>query len=685
MKKHGKILIVDDSEINRSLLADMLEDEYDIMEASNGLEAISVIGRCHSELSLVLLDIVMPMMDGFQLLTLMNQNGWIDTLPVIIISSETASAYIDHSFDLGAAEYISRPFDEKAVKRRIKNMVLLFSKQKKLEDLLVNQMLEKERSTLLMVEVLSHLVEFRNGESGLHVLNIRVITDTLLKHLAKRTDQYALTPERISLIATASAMHDIGKISIDEAILNKPGKLTPGEYDVVKTHCAIGAQMLESSVHYKTEPLIQIARDICRWHHERYDGQGYPDGLKRDEIPISAQVVAIADVYDALISPRVYKPAYSHEQAVRMILNGECGCFNPLLLECLSEAAPFLESELHVHSPGSVSRSEIQNASHSLMRIGHASNRTLSLLEQERTKYQFFVSMYHEIQFEYDNRTDIVTLSDWGAEQLGLSTSILHPMQDPAVLATFPEENIRDMRRRLIDATPESPLVASTYRVCIRGQKRWFKAVMRPLWLDEEEDERTGVIGKLMDVHKEQEELTRLKQLAQRDPLTGLYNRTCAQEMIESALKLNGRYYAMLLLDMDCFKSANDSYGHMFGDDVLKEVATRLRSTTRSSDIVSRIGGDEFMVFMLYHGDMQPLVERISRAFSEQYQGFSIDVSIGVALSPRDGTDFETLFLRADQALYDAKHAGKGCWRCYDPSMKNVLLSPSQNKPGASV
>ena len=321
---------------------------------------------------------------------------------------------------------------------------MLYAKQKMLEDMVTEQILEKEKSNYLMVEILSNIVEFRNGESGLHVLHIRTITELLLRQLLQETDQYRLTPTQISLIVNASALHDIGKISIPEAILNKPGRLTAEEFEVMKGHSAIGAQILENSPSHREE-LVRIARDICRWHHERYDGRGYPDGLKGDEIPIAPQVVALADVYDALTSPRVYKSAFSHEKAMAMILNGECGAFSPLLLRCLTAVGPRLAEALSVSSPDRLTRAEGQMLASQLLMGGQASNRTLALLEQERTKYRFFASMSKEIQFEYNLGTDILTLSEWGAQQLGLSELIaLNPqIKNPNLIYVGDEVRVK--------------------------------------------------------------------------------------------------------------------------------------------------------------------------------------------------------------------------------------------------
>ena len=340
------VLIVDDSEMNRAILTEMLQADFDILEAEDGEAGVKILQEKKESISLVMLDIVMPGMDGFEVLGYMNRAGMMDTLPVIMISSEDSQSVVRRAYDMGASDYISRPFDAQIVYRRVMNTIMLYAKQRRLLSMVTKQIYEKEKNNRIMISILSQVMGFRNSESAAHILHINMITSMLLERLIQKTDRYQLDWNKCLLIATASALHDIGKIGIPDGILNKPGRLTSEEYEIMKKHTTIGAEMLEKLDIYRDEELVQIAYEICRGHHERYDGKGYPDGLKGDEIPISAQVVSLADVYDALTSVRVYKPAYSHEEAIRMILDGECGVFNPLLLDCLGDIAERLKTDL---------------------------------------------------------------------------------------------------------------------------------------------------------------------------------------------------------------------------------------------------------------------------------------------------------------------------------------------------
>ena len=503
-----KILIVDDSEINRIILSNMLESEYEIIEATDGLEGIDQLHNYGSEISLVLLDIVMPNVDGFGVLKVMNEYRWIEDIPVIMISAESSQLSIEKAYELGVSDFISRPFDALIVHHRVNNTIMLYDKQKKLTDMVMSQIYEKEKSNSLMISILSHVVEFRNGESGLHVININMITEILLEHLVKKTQKYNLSNSDIALISMASSLHDIGKIAIPEEILNKPGKLTKEEFDVIKTHSAIGASMLEDIEFYQDEPLIKVAYEICRWHHERYDGKGYPDGLKGEEIPISAQIVALADVYDALTSKRVYKAAFSHEKAIDMIVNGECGAFNPLLLECLTEVGDKIRLELEVNSISSISHKNLQKSVTDIMDYEElsSSDRLVRLLEHERIKYRIYAMMSKEIQFEYKMNPSILTISDWGAKRLGLNETIMNPMQDSSIKEIIDEEGLNAIIKTVKQITDNRPVNRCLVKVKVDGIWKWHEFICQRVSNIEDLLPVADMIGKLVNVDEKYNE-----------------------------------------------------------------------------------------------------------------------------------------------------------------------------------
>ena len=676
-----KILIVDDSELNRAILADMLGEEYDIVEAENGLEGVAILQKMGPELSLVLLDIVMPQMDGFGVLDTMNQNHWIDDIPVIMISAESGSRHIERAYELGVTDFIARPFDALIVHRRVVNTILLYAKQKKLVGMVADQIYEKERQGNLMIDILSHIVEFRNGESGLHVLHVRTLTEMLLRRLSQKTDRYRLTPAEIAIITTASALHDIGKIAIDENILNKPGRLTDEEFAIMKTHTTVGAEMLENLPIHQHDPLVNVAYQICRWHHERYDGRGYPDGLRGDSIPISAQVVALADVYDALTSVRVYKPPFPHEEAVQMILDGKCGTFNPLLLECLQENAEVIRSGLAADSQAQRDQREMRNIAQEMHRHEElaASERTLQLLEHERMKYSFFAAMTQEIQFEYTASPAMVTISAWGAEKLGLGETVMDPLHNESALALMDPEWIQGLSNALHSTCPDQPVVTYDCQLNLNGEKRWFRIVARATWSADEPARYTGAIGKSVDIHDSRMKLHALEQMASHDTLTGLLNHAYAKKRILERIESRPTAsFALAIFDLDHFKSANDTYGHSFGDHVLSYVAEKLRQSIRGGDIAARVGGDEFLIFLEYKGDLELVVSRIFESLCGTYEDFTISVTMGIAPTATAGCDYDMLFHSADQALYTVKRGGRGQYRFYDESMKQTLsvISP---------
>ena len=683
-----KILIVDDSEMNRAILADMLGTEYDIIEAENGKVGVAMLQKHSTEISLVLLDIVMPEMDGFGVLTMMNKYHWIEDIPVIMISAERGSSHVERAFDLGVTDFISRPFDALIVHRRVVNTILLYAKQKKLVSLVAEQIYEKEHRSSLMIDILSHIVEFRNGESGMHVQHVHTLTETMLMTLMRKTDKYHLTPTDISIIGTASALHDIGKIAIPEEILNKPGRFTPEEFAIMKTHSMVGAEMLKALPFYQDEPLVKAAYEICRWHHERWDGRGYPDGLKEDEIPISAQMVALADVYDALTSERVYKPALPHEKAIEMILNGECGTFNPLVMDCLRDCADQIQDELSGDNALRQNQREMQNVARELHKHEEltASERTLELLEHERMKYSFFASLTQEIQFEYTVQPAMATLSAWGAEKLGLDEIIMDPESNERAMDLLGRDNWRGLADALHATTPSHPVINYDCQLHYDDGARWTRIVARATWSSDEPPRYVGAIGKAIDTHDSRMRLDNLERMATHDAMTGLLNHATAKEKVMERLRdrPDGKY-ALVIFDLDHFKQANDTYGHMFGDRVLIHLADKLRQSIRDGDIAARVGGDEFLIFLECKMEIEPAIQRIFTALVGRYEDFELSVSMGVATIESVGTDYDTLFQAADRALYTVKRSGRGHMRFYDSSMKETLsaISPIDGDQGA--
>lgn len=502
-EKNARILIVDDSEMNRDMLSDMLSDDYDIVEASNGEEALSILKEQVYDIDLVLLDIIMPAVDGFGVLDVMKRYHWIDNTPVIMISSEISQSYIRKAFELGVTDYIIRPFDSFIIHKRVSNTLMLYRKQKKLLSALEEQVYENEKNNSMMINVLAHIVEFRNGESGMHVHHIKQLTSILLQNLIEKTDKYRLTENDILLISTASSLHDIGKISIDDKILNKPGRLTAEEFEVIKTHSVIGAEMLQDLHNTHNYPLFDKAYEICRWHHERYDGKGYPDGLKGEEIPISAQVTSLADVYDALTSNRCYKKAFSHEKAMEMILDGQCGAFNPVLLQCLKDCEKQILAEFSDSIDTTQDDRLLIRATEELVENKISSDKidfSAHLPIAARDRWNFFSDGLGEIQFEYDAILDVLRLTKYGAKVLGLQELTMHPRGlKQGYLGAQNIQNILDAMQS--EASLEKPVVKIKKQISLNGPRRWYEIRIRTLWSNEEKPKYTGILGRIIDIN----------------------------------------------------------------------------------------------------------------------------------------------------------------------------------------
>ena len=788
MNVKQKILIADDSEINRALLMEILGDGYEYLEAENGVRAVELL-REHTDIALVLLDIMMPQMDGFDVLKVMRCYSWLDEIPVIMISAAKDTANIERAYDLGVADYMRRPFERVMVLRQVQNVLMLYAKQKRLTRLVTDQVYEKEHNSVLMISILSHVVEFRNSESGLHVLHIRTLTDLLLHQLVQKTDRYQLDESDIALISTASALHDIGKIVIPEEILNKPGRLTAEEFAIIKNHTVAGAQMLQDlgQVIARDEPLLQVAHAICRWHHERWDGNGYPDRLKGDEIPIAAQVVALADVYDALTSERCYKHAYDHDTALRMILNGECGAFNPLLLDCLRESSEQLRTELTRSEWDRGFRQETHRLSEEILHREALprENHSQLLLEQEKERTDFYAAQCGGIRFDYDLLAGSVTVYDYHAEPLQQKT--VTDFAQGKGLGFLNEQDRRKLSKAISRATPEAPDVVLPVMVQRDGKPHLHRMALHTIWsgagvrrcvnvlghltdeqhrvehqaelltaIDPEEDparflrrlqgifdvvrlvdpehrkvlaldsdgiltEKPGnchmvwnkdtrcencisakayarktilnkiefkdeeayfVISKYIEVGGRGcmlELVTRLtdgrwldmgghrllldrcngmERSAFVDPLTGAYTRRYFDKFLAGGEMHGG----VAMIDVNQFKSVNDSFGHLVGDEALQTVAAAMQSCLRQTDILIRYGGDEFLLLMPQNcpDGVESVIRRVQNAVQAarvpSHPELRLSVSIGGVCNVQPLTE---AIRQADARMYCNKENGE--------------------------
>lgn len=688
------ILIVDDVELNRAILSELFHSSYHIFEAANGRQALDILREHRDEIVVVLLDIVMPVMDGYEVLEIMNREKWLIQLPVVLITAENSDTASLRSYDLGVADIINKPFNPSIVKRRVGNIIELYQHKVHLETLVSKQVetLEQQarkinQANAFLIEALSSVVEFRSAESGQHIKRIRFTTRVLLEALAVRHPKYGLTPLVMDKISLAASMHDIGKIAIPDSVLNKPGRLTSDEFDIMKTHTVKGCELLQSLNYSQTETFYRYCYDICRSHHERWDGRGYPDGLAGSRIPIWAQVVSMADVYDALTSQRVYKPPYTHQEAVDMILRGECGAFNPELLDVFVTEAPRLEKGPHglpeeqaaaeAHTPFDPFAEEAgeQAAARDAEVL---SARTLWLLEREREKNRIVTELSGDIVFSYDVGTDVLEFSEKYHTLFGRDTRVSNARQRLAATDLVFDEDRSLIHARLGGLTPQYPRCRLELRLRTRsGAYEWFEVYAHALWDADAGYECVGYIGKLVNIHERKAEASLLREQAHTDALTRLSNRSHTEESIAAALRGGaGSRSALLFLDLDDFKSINDRFGHPVGDEVLRYLAGEIRCRVRESDVVGRVGGDEFVVFLRNvssEADVARKAEELCRlngaalcpGLADNAPGTSC--SVGIAMSPGDGVEYAELLARADHALYQAKARGKRGYAFYTP------------------
>ncbi len=953
MEKRDTLLLVDDVEVNRAILRGIFEREYNLLEAENGDQALVLIEQYHGRIAAILLDLVMPVRDGYQVLEALGRRGLLAELPVIVITAEDSAASEVRAFDLGASDIIMKPFEPHVVRRRVQNVVELNLHKLGQQERIEEQAAKLRESNAVMVDALSSIIEYRSVETGQHIQRIRMFTRVLLEEVARCHPEYGLDARKIDMISSASSMHDIGKIAIPDAILNKPGRLTDEEFEIMKTHSQRGCEMLANLDRMGDQEYLQYAYNICRYHHERWDGRGYPDGLKGDAIPVCAQVVGIADCYDALTTDRVYRGALPAEQAFNMILNGECGSFSPRLLECFKSVqgafaqlsqeyadgtrrthpaavprrapepsfgegaldslqlsqmkyftllryadATVMEADLttglyHLVYLASgdfellraggcfeeAFRGFVKNAVHpddqalalellgdyldeffreGLMRrsrsyrvFSHATqayrrceatmlridtghprqrkvlivwkeldpgaeaaprfadgaalgallggvqvcrndrwftmermngslgallgyseeeirerfeNRYLELIyppdrddalrqtrrqlqagdaieleyrlqakdgrlvwtldkglrktgpdggeylvrvllditqskqaqeELRRTieRHKLIMEQSNDIIFEWDIERDEVLYSANWEKKFGYEPIREHASaRIPQVSHVHPED-LPQFTRLISDMAGGVPYEEIEFRVAdATGRYRWSK--IRAAAQFNEAGKPYKAVGVIADIDEERRATEALRERAERDELTQLYNKSAGRGLIEDyfAKRPAQEGAALLIVDLDNFKQINDTYGHLFGDVVLREFSAELRRLFRGEDILSRIGGDEFLIFMRGVPDPEAVERRVDRVVESFRQMFRHDVlqgnpscSIGISFCPADGQDFETLFRHADLALYGAKSKGKNCWRRFDAATMSDSFGLGTRQPVAST
>ena len=493
MDKRQNILIVDDSKFNRDILKEILGETYNYLEAENGNQAIQMIGE-NIGIDLMLLDINMPQMNGFEVLKIMKRSQCIEETPVIMISSEESVDTMREAYEMGITDYITRPFDSVIVKKRVQNTLSLYANQNNLVNVVVDQIYEKEENNNIMIRILSSILGSRNSESREHILHIKTATEMMLRQLIKITDVYHLTEADIALITTASSLHDIGKIYIPEEILNKPGRLTDEEFKIMKTHSELGADIIQDMHLPQEKPLVHTAWEICRWHHERWDGKGYPDGLKGEEIPISAQVVSIADVYDALTSERCYKKAFDHDTAIKMILDGQCGQFNPILLKCLKELSPRLFKMFSNETDDSKQYYEAQRLSNEILSEKSLPRKNYSqhLIKVMQEKIDFFKKNSGRNSVDYNAVSGQLTI-------INENQQTLYQRDDPKfdVFKEFEvsEEDVQYIKDLLDHTSVQNKEISVQIEAKMENNRQLYNLKLHTLWSSLKKDGYIGIVG----------------------------------------------------------------------------------------------------------------------------------------------------------------------------------------------
>lgn len=683
VQERGTILLVDDQSEDRAQLRQLLSPEYEIVEAADGNEGIQMMETYCLQLAAVLLDVDMPGLDGFEVLQIARQKGWLRAVPVFLIAEERAEEALERGYELGAMDILTKPFWPQVVRRRVDSMVELYRHRYELEQAVEEQTARiREQDARLrktnksIVETLSAAIGFRNVNSGVHVRRMRQITRLLLTDVMEHFPEYQLTEELVKRVAALSILHDIGKIGVPDAILNKSGRLTEDEYECMKSHTIYGGELAERMDFQTGEEGRQYCYEICRHHHERWDGSGYPDGLRGEEIPIWVQAVSIADAYEALVSHRVYKAAYTANEAVQMILYGECGAFNPKILESLRRISPQLVKEVAGEAEWEEKHTSFPLREEMLAPIAKppesvtSSEEAQLLFDLEQEKYRIIAELSEDMIFTYNALFDSMEFSEKFCKVFQVPAYVNAYSKRPLSERTFYPEEYEELMKKRRGLTWAVPEMEMDLRLPLpSGSRPWFHLVIHAINDKNDRTRELGYVGKLTNINRIKKEATEWQKRANTDALTQLYNRAGAHILFEE-LRQESRQTPLELtvafMDIDRFKTLNDTLGHEAGDQILTAFGHSVRRLFRPDDIVSRFGGDEFLVVMKGMGERTFAENKLGQLCRQTVKIACVDSpleissSIGVAFFPKDGAEFDDLLRKADKALYASKRAGRG-------------------------
>lgn len=663
------ILVADTGIISHSSLLHEEEIGYELILVHNGRDVLSFLDVRFKEVAMLLSEDQLPDMSGLDLVsTVRSKENQISRIPVILFSEHVDGTLLNDSLAAGCTHVVSLPIEQSQLAAILQRVLEDAEYKTAVTERISKEIYQNENRSRLFAMVLSEAVEFKGWQGDdLYPLNSGVCIKILLEHLRKRSSVYSyLDDNTIEHISLSAILQNIGYVTIPEEILSEPGKLTPEEYEIIKTHPEAGARILEEARNSFNDKIMDTAIEIARYHHERWDGSGYPAGLKGYDIPISAQAASIAGVYATLTETRPYRKAYNHDEAIQMILRGDCGAFNPELLECLKECSEELRSTPKINEYEKTLHSAVdRNVKARVRSEGHHPAHN-ELIEKRQN---FYASLSHDCVFEYQADPEEINFSEHTINKFGLPALVKDVLDNEILLDIIPAKDLKSILQRVKALRGENERIRYDVKLHFKGIDEWNRIIAGPIYSEDGRHEFLGMVGVIMNVQNEYQRISQLEQEATYDPLTKLRNRHNTQTIIEQHLNVYTEdNYCFCIMDFDDFKSINDQMGHAIGDVYLMELAMLLRHYIRKDDIVGRLGGDEFVWFFRYDKNPEEIIRRVFEKLNGSVvvdEGPLLSLSLGAVTTKQAGRDVNVLYQCADAALYEAKRTGKGIYKFF--------------------